>query len=77
MVQDPSALAPFFHSHIAKNNQYSPNWGNHYRQLVEQIQAEKPNFSADTIRQIWYERSNGISSLKQGGMSQFEFESAQ
>lgn len=77
MVQDPSALAPFFYSHIAKNNQYSPNWGNHYRQLVEQIQAEKPNFSADTIRQIWYERSNGISSLKQGGMSQFEFESAQ
>lgn len=77
MVQDPSALAPFFRSHIAKNNQYNPNWGKSYRRLVDQIQEEKPNFSADTIRQIWYERSNGISSLKQGGMSQFEFESAQ
>ncbi|WP_414501613.1 McrB family protein [Zymobacter sp. IVIA_5232.4 C2] len=77
MVQDSSALALFFHSHIAKNNQYNPDWGKHYHQLVEQIQAEKPNFSTDTIRQIWYERSNGISSLRQGGMSLFEFETAQ
>lgn len=77
MVQDSSALVSFFRSHIAKNNQYNPEWGKHYRQLVEQIQAEKPNFTVDTIRQIWYERSNGISSLRQGGMSQFEFEAAQ
>lgn len=77
MVQDSSALAPFFNAHIAKNDRYSPEWGKRYRKLVDKIQAEKPNFSADTIRQIWYERSNGISSLKQGGMSQFEFESAQ
>lgn len=77
MVQDPSALAPFFRSHIAKNHQYSPSWGEPYRQLVEQIQAEKPNFSANTIRKIWYERNNGISSLKQGGMSLVEFEYAQ
>lgn len=77
MAQDLSALASFFHSHIANNNQYSPNWGRRYRQLVERIQAEKPNFSPETIRQIWYERSNGISSLKQGGMSQLEFETAQ
>ena len=77
MVQNFSALAPFFRSHIAKNDQYSPTWGKSYRQLVEKIQAEKPNFSADTIRQIWYERSNGISSLKQGGMSLVEFQNAQ
>lgn len=77
MVQDSSALAPFLRSHIAKNNQYSPTWGKHYRQLVEQIQAENPNFSADTIRQIWYERSNGVSSLMQGGMSLAEFTKAQ
>lgn len=77
MVHDSSTLVPFFRSHIAKNNQYSPDWGKRYRELVEQIQAEKPNFSADTIWQIWYERNNGISSLKQGGMSQLEFETAQ
>ena len=77
MVHDPSELAPFFRSHIEKNNQYNPDWGVHFRQLVEQIQSEKPSFSADTIRQIGYERSNGISSLRQGGMSQFEFETAQ
>ncbi len=77
MVQDPSALAPFFRSHIAKNNQYNPNWGTSYRRLVEQIQAEKPDFTEDTIRQIWYERSNGISSLRQGGMSLVEFKAAQ
>lgn len=77
MVQDFSALAPFFRSHIAKNNQHNPQWGEHFRQLVGQIQAENPDFSADTIRQIWYERSNGISSLRQGGMSLVEFENAQ
>lgn len=76
MVQDPAALAPFFHSHIATNNQYNPGWREPYRQLVEKIQVEKPNFSADTIRQIWYERDNGISSLRQGGMSLAEFENA-
>lgn len=77
MVQDSSTLATFFPSHIAKNAQYSPEWGNRYRQLVERIQAEMPDFSAGTIRQIWYERSNGVSSLKQGGMSLAEFNSAQ
>lgn len=49
MVQDSSTLATFFPSHIAKNAQYSPEWGNRYRQLVERIQAEMPDFSAETI----------------------------
>lgn len=77
MVQDSSALAPFFRAQIEKNNQYNSVWGKHYRQLVEQIQAEKPNFSEATIRQVWYERDNGVSSLMQGGMSLVEFENAQ
>ena len=33
---------------------------------LEQIQAEKPNFSEATIRQVWYERDNGVSSLMPG-----------
>lgn len=77
MVQDSSALAPFFRAQIEKNNQYNSVWGKHYRELVEQIQAEKPNFSEATIRQVWYERDNGVSSLMQGGMSLVEFENAQ
>ena len=44
MVQDSSALAPFFRAQIEKNNQYNSVWGKHYRQLVEQIQAENQTF---------------------------------
>ena len=76
MVQDPSALVPFFQSHIAKNSEHNAIWGEAYRQLVEQVQQEKPDFSDDTIRQIWYDRNNGVSSLMQGGMSWAEFEGA-
>lgn len=76
MVQDPSALAPFLHAHIAKNNEHNALWGEVYRQLTEQVLMEKPDFSDDTIRQIWYERNNGVSSLMQGGMSWAEFDAA-
>lgn len=76
MVQDPAMLVPFFRSHIANNSEYNALWGVAYQQLVEQVQNEKPDFSEETIRQIWYERQNGVSSLMQGGMSWNEFEGA-
>ena len=77
MVQARTALAPFFDTHIAKNNEFSPDWGAEYRSLVERVQNENPNFSAGTLRQMWFERSNGVNSVGQGGMSLAEFERAQ
>lgn len=58
---------------VNKNNQ----WGKSYRTLIEQVKRESPDFSDDTIRELWYTRGNGVASLNQGGMSKKEFDNAQ
>ena len=78
MVQDRTALAPFFNEHINNNSRYSPKWGPAYHQMVKRVATERPEFRDQSlIKALWYERSNGVASIKQGGMSQNEYNAAQ
>lgn len=77
MVQDRTALAPFFRTHSAKNSEYSPKWGPAYHHIADQVQRERPDFNdPGLLKSLWYDRSNGVASIKQGGMSLDEFNGA-
>ena len=73
MVQDPQSLAPFFRNFAQKNNENNAEWGSGYREIVSRVQREKPDFSDQTILDLWYTRDNRVASLRQGGMSHEEF----
>jgi 5-methylcytosine-specific restriction protein B len=73
MVQDPQSLAPFFRNFAQKNNENNAEWGSGYREIVGRVQREKPDFSDQTILDLWYTRDNRVASLRQGGMSHEEF----
>ncbi|MEI9581855.1 McrB family protein [Enterobacter asburiae] len=76
MVQEHTDVLSFFASHTANNDTYSPEWGPSFRALRQQVQNERPNFSDETLYELWYNRSNGVASVKQGGMSINEFNGA-
>jgi 5-methylcytosine-specific restriction protein B len=76
MVQEHTDVLSFFTSHTANNDTYSPKWGPSFRALRQQVQNERPNFSDETLYELWYNRSNGVASIKQGGMSLNEFNDA-
>lgn len=76
MVQERTDVLSFFTSHTANNDTYSPEWGPSFRALRQQVQNERPNFSDETLYELWYNRSNGVASVKQGGMSINEFNGA-
>ncbi|MDK3078943.1 McrB family protein [Enterobacter hormaechei] len=76
MVQEHTDALTFFSSHTANNDTYSPKWGPSFRALRQQVQNERPNFSDETLYELWYNRSNGVASIKQGGMSLNEFNDA-
>ena len=59
------------------NDNKNSKWGKSYRELIEQVKRESPDFSDETIRELWYTRGNGVASLNQGGMSKDEFDNAQ
>lgn len=73
MVQDPQSLTPFFRNFAQKNNENNAEWGSGYREIVGRVQREKPDFSDQTIQDLWYTRDNRVASLRQGGMSHEEF----
>jgi len=73
MVQEPASLVPFFRDLVQKNKVNTADWGDGYRKIVARVQREKPDFSDQTIQDLWYTRNNYISSLRQGGMSHDEF----
>jgi 5-methylcytosine-specific restriction protein B len=73
MVQEPVPLVPFFRDLVQKNKVNTADWGDGYRKIVARVQREKPDFSDQTIQDLWYTRNNYISSLRQGGMSHDEF----
>ncbi|WP_393969461.1 McrB family protein [Kluyvera intermedia] len=73
MVQEPQNLASFFRQFAAKNDEYDSEWGPGYREITTRVQSENPDFSAQTIQDLWYARDNKIASLRQGGMSHEEF----
>lgn len=76
MVQEHTDALSFFTLHTANNDTYSPKWGPSFRALRQQVQNERPNFSDETLYELWYNRSNGVASVKQGGMSINEFNGA-
>ncbi|MGU9932571.1 McrB family protein [Enterobacter asburiae] len=76
MVQEHTDVLSFFAYHTANNDNYSPEWGPSFRTLRQQVQNERPNFSDETLYELWYNRSNGVASVKQGGMSINEFNGA-
>lgn len=76
MVQEYTDVLSFFTTHTANNENYSPKWGPSFRALRQKVQAERPNFSDETLYELWYNRSNGVASIKQGGMSLNEFNDA-
>ncbi|ENG8678823.1 McrB family protein [Enterobacter hormaechei] len=76
MVQEHTDALTFFSSHTANNDTFSPKWGPSFRALRQQVQNERPNFSDETLYELWYNRSNGVASIKQGGMSLNEFNDA-
>jgi 5-methylcytosine-specific restriction protein B len=76
MVQEHTDAISFFTSHTANNDTYSPEWGPSFSALRQQVQNERPNFSDETLYELWYNRSNGVASVKQGGMSINEFNGA-
>lgn len=76
MVQEHTDVLSFFTSHTANNDTYSPEWGPSFRALRQQVQNERPNFSDETLYELWYNRSNGVASVKQGGMSINEYNGA-
>lgn len=73
IVSDELSEFLYHRMNVKQNNQ----WGNSYRALIEQIKKESPDFSDNTIRELWYTRGNGVASLNQGGMSKKEFDNAQ
>lgn len=76
MVQEQTDVLSFFISHTANNDNYGPKWGPAFRALRQKVQDERPNFSDETLYELWYNRSNGVASIKQGGMSLNEFNEA-
>lgn len=76
MVQEPQSLEVFFRQFAQNNNQNDTEWGPSYREIVERLRNEAPDFSEQTIYDLWYSRGNGVSSLRQGGMSNEEFQNA-
>lgn len=73
MVQDPTSLASFFNQFAQENHIRQAEWGEAYREITQRVQREKPDFSEQTLRDLWYTRDNKVSSLRQGGMSHDEF----
>lgn len=73
MVQDPQSLAPFFRQFALDNNKKNAEWGPGYRELFGRVQRENPDFTDQTIMDLWYTRDNRVASLRQGGMSHEEF----
>ncbi|MBV8041914.1 AAA family ATPase [Pluralibacter sp.] len=73
MVQDPQSLAPFFRQFAQQNSVHNSEWGPGYREIASRVQREKPDFSDQTIQDLWYTRDNKVASLRQGGMSHEEF----
>ncbi|RLM14725.1 ATP-binding protein [Gibbsiella quercinecans] len=76
MGQESQSLETFFREFSQQNDDNNPYWGPAYRQLVDRVQREKPDFTEQTIQDLWYTRSNGVASLRQGGMSQEEYQNA-
>lgn len=76
MVQDPQSLAPFFRQFAQQNSNRNSEWGPGYREITSRVQREKPDFTDQTIQDLWYTRDNKVSSLRQGGMSYEEFSHA-
>lgn len=74
MVQEQLSLEDFFRSLAQKNDENNPQWGLEYREIVQRVKNESPDFSEQTIEDLWYTRMNGVASLRQGGMSYREFE---
>ncbi|QIC17345.1 AAA domain-containing protein [Providencia vermicola] len=63
---------------LAKDKNYSlSKWNKRYRELTAQLQ-KTPTFlmpeTDDLLKRLWYERSNGIASIKQGVPSLVEYE---
>lgn len=73
MVEDLQSLAPFFRLFAQKNHDYNSEWGAGYREITARVQREKPDFTDQTIQDLWYTRDNKVASLRQGGMSHEEF----
>ncbi|MET4858905.1 McrB family protein [Morganella morganii] len=71
----PKNLDEFLRDRMNANK--NSKWGKSYRELVERVKRESPDFSDGIIREIWYTRGNGVASLNQGGMSKEEFDNAQ
>ena len=76
MLHEKLPLEEFFRQIALKNDVHNSEWGSSYRKMVERVRKEAPNFSEETIDELWYSRDNGISSLRQGGMSYDEFQNA-
>ncbi|MFZ3620420.1 McrB family protein [Leclercia barmai] len=76
MVQEHTDVLSFFTSHTANNENYSIEWGPAFWALRIKVEEERPNFSDETLYELWYNRSNGVASIKQGGMSLNEFNEA-
>ena len=50
IVSDELSEFLYHRMNVKQNNQ----WGNSYRALIEQIRKESPDFSDNTIRELWY-----------------------
>ena len=76
MTQEQVSIDVFFHELAARNDENNAYWGPAYREIITRIKRDNPDFSDSTIKDLWYTRDNGVSSLRQGGMSQEEFTNA-
>lgn len=65
MVEDLQSLAPFFRLFAQKNHDYNSEWGAGYREITARVQREKPDFTDQTIQDLWYTRDNKVASLRQ------------
>ncbi|ELZ5939647.1 AAA family ATPase [Providencia stuartii] len=63
---------------LAKDKNYSlSKWNKRYRELTAQLQKTSTFLMPETddlLKRLWYERSNGIASIKQGVPSLVEYE---
>ena len=63
---------------LAKDENYEPSrWNQRYREftgLLQQVPTFMPHGSEDLLKRLWYERDNGIASIRQGVPSLAEYQ---
>lgn len=64
----------FFLEYCLANSTYSQRWKEKYQRIIRRIEnVIDGDFDEKLLKDIWYTRSNGVSSLKQGLPSEKEF----